>query len=223
MKEAAWDSCTDPEKMLAFLWAGGRASDRKLRLFAAACCRQVWPLLTHPPGRAAVQVAEQYADGRATTDRLRTARLAAGAAAAVARNACREAALTAAKTAAWEARVLAADTAWEAAGRPGRYDLRDTAWDDASRTQCAILRDLFGSPFHPLPPLLKWSSMLLDLAQAAYNERQLPEGTLDPARLAVLADALEEAGAGPEILEHLRGPGPHYRGCVDLDAVLGES
>jgi hypothetical protein len=37
---------------------------------------------------------------------------------------------------------------------------------------------------------------LLALAQAAYDERELPSGHLDQARLAVLADALEEAGCG---------------------------
>jgi hypothetical protein len=50
----------------------------------------------------------------------------------------------------------------------------------------------------------------------------MPSGHLDPARLAVLADALEESGcATPEILFHLRGPGPHVRGCFVLDALPG--
>jgi hypothetical protein len=41
-------------------------------------------------------------------------------------------------------------------------------------------------------------------------------------RLPILADALEEAGgAGADILSHLRGPGPHTRGCWALDLVLG--
>lgn len=48
------------------------------------------------------------------------------------------------------------------------------------------------------------------------------EGTLDPARLAVLSDALEEAGcAEAALLTHLRSPGPHVRGCWALDLVLG--
>lgn len=38
--------------------------------------------------------------------------------------------------------------------------------------------------------------------------------TLDPMRLAVLADAIEEAGCCDDgILGHLRGPGQHVRGC----------
>jgi hypothetical protein len=43
---------------------------------------------------------------------------------------------------------------------------------------------------------------------------------LDPDRLAVLADAMEEAGADAEMVEHLRGPGPHVRGCLVLDLLL---
>jgi hypothetical protein len=62
------------------------------------------------------------------------------------------------------------------------------------------------------------------LAEAAYAERTLPPGTLDPARLALLADALEDAGCTDgELLGHLRGPGPHVRGCWALDLVLGKS
>jgi len=59
------------------------------------------------------------------------------------------------------------------------------------------------------------------LARAAYEERQLPSGHLDAGCLAVLADALEEAGCREaELLAHLRGPGPHVRGCWAVDWVL---
>jgi hypothetical protein len=62
------------------------------------------------------------------------------------------------------------------------------------------------------------------LAQAAYEQRSLPEGLLEPARLAVLADALEEAGCGDqEVLQHLRGQKEHWRGCWVLDLLLAES
>jgi hypothetical protein len=62
------------------------------------------------------------------------------------------------------------------------------------------------------------------LAQAAYDERHMPEGTLDNVWLAVLADALEEAGCSDaEILNHLRRPGPHVRGCWVIDLCLGKS
>jgi hypothetical protein len=41
--------------------------------------------------------------------------------------------------------------------------------------------------------------------------------------LPVLADALEEAGCDDrEFLAHLRGGGPHCRGCFVVDALLGK-
>jgi hypothetical protein len=35
----------------------------------------------------------------------------------------------------------------------------------------------------------------------------------------VLADALEEAGADAALLDHLRGPAPHVRGCHVVDLL----
>jgi hypothetical protein len=62
------------------------------------------------------------------------------------------------------------------------------------------------------------------LAQAAYDDRHLPAGTLDNGRLAILADALEEAGCtDADVLGHLRGPGPHVRGCWAVDLLLGKA
>ncbi|HKB40626.1 MAG TPA: hypothetical protein VKD72_29640, partial [Gemmataceae bacterium] len=44
-----------------------------------------------------------------------------------------------------------------------------------------------------------------------------------PARLAVLADALEDAGCSDaDLLSHLRGSGPHVRGCWAVDLILGK-
>jgi hypothetical protein len=96
------------------------------------------------------------------------------------------------------------------------------------KEQVSLLREVVGDPFRPLAldrSLLTWEGGLIPrLAKAAYEDRLLPEGTLDLVRLGVLADALEEVGC-PEaaLLAHLRSPGPHVRGCVVVDAVLQRS
>jgi hypothetical protein len=85
-----------------------------------------------------------------------------------------------------------------------------------------LLRCLFGNPFRPVVLDPAWRTPdVVALARAAYDERLLPHGDLDPARLAVLADALEESGCtAAEVLAHLRGPGPHDRGCAAVDSCL---
>ena len=61
MTEAEWLACTDPEPMLAFL--RGKVRDRKLRLFAVACCQQLMPWNTNRRVQEALARAERYADG----------------------------------------------------------------------------------------------------------------------------------------------------------------
>jgi hypothetical protein len=49
----------------------------------------------------------------------------------------------------------------------------------------------------------------------------MPAGLLDPAHLASLADALEEAGSDQtDLLTHLRSRGPHVQGCWAVDLVF---
>ena len=88
--------------------------------------------------------------------------------------------------------------------------------------QCDLVRELIGNPFSPVPVTPEpgpgsWNGgVIRQLAQAIYDER-----TFD--RLPILADALEEAGcADAAILDHLRGPGPHVRGCWVVDLLLGK-
>jgi hypothetical protein len=207
---------------LSSLQQQGKLSKRKARLLACAAIRRIWHLLTDPRSRKAVKVTESHADGMASDGELMAARKAAFAAstpehAPTGKMQAREA-KQAANVASW---VTLADN-----------DLEVVFWaleQVPTAIRDALISDLFGNPFDPVavdPSLLTWHDGLIrHLAQAAYDERQLPSGHLDPHRLAVLADALEEAGCTDlEILGHLRQPGAvHVRGCwpVDLPPFQG--
>jgi len=88
--------------------------------------------------------------------------------------------------------------------------------------QSRLLRDLFGPQlFRPVRLNASWlawnDGTVLKLAQGIYDERAFD-------RLAILADALEEAGCNnKDILSHLRCAGPHIRGCWPVDLILGKS
>jgi hypothetical protein len=223
MKEGNWLAAKDPQPLLDFL--RGRASDRKLRLFAVACCREVWDLLD-AAGRAALEVAERYADGEAT-------RIQATEATAVALGAERTTG-KAAKAVYWATKNVIRDTlrnvceaaAEAAAGAavqkaPAAGRDRGVAWEQtyiaAAARQADLVRESFGNPFRPLavdPAWLAWGGGIVGrLAQGAYEARAFD-------RLPVLADALEEAGCtDTAILEHCRSGGRHVRGCWVVDAL----
>jgi hypothetical protein len=205
------------------------ASDRKLRLFEVACVRQVWHLLDDPRTRAAVEVAERYADGGAAADELTTAHDVAGDAASerAGLHSVEGDARAAAGFAVCFACGAGEDAKSVASTVVCAMPMNATATERARKEQAALLACIVG----PRPrseiglAWLTWNGgTVRDLARAAYQEPRLPEGTLDPARLAVLADALEDAGCSDaELLGHLRGPGPHVRGCWAVDLVLSKS
>jgi hypothetical protein len=100
--------------------------------------------------------------------------------------------------------------------------------EEEESTQSSLFRDVVGNPIWLptlTPVILAWNdAVVVRLAQIAYEDRHLPEGTLDSTRLLILADALEEASCtDADILGHLRGPGPHVRGCWVVDLCLGKS
>ncbi len=237
MTESDWLACTDATWMLNVLSGQElhqdghittkkvkglpvcRPTRRKSMLIHCACCRHVWTLLTDERSRKAVLVAEEFADGDTTEE-------------------------------AWEESQLHAREAWLQCSESECSRAAYLAWgywnvvEDshtllADRFVADILRDTIGNPFRPRPSRSRkaarlWQNQMVSwllwsdgavsqLARTAYEERALPSGELDTARLAVLADALEEAGCdNADLLGHLRSPGPHVRGCWAVDLLLGK-
>jgi hypothetical protein len=220
MTEAEWLACADPQPMLVSL--RGQASERKLRLIACACCRRLWHLLVGKQGRQAVEVAERFADGLAGQDEVSAASAGLAylahldrASSEIARGFFAHTAVSYLFAAAEGGAVGYAEavSSW-AAGADHSYAVAHAA-------QADLLRCIFGSPFRPLPRLnaawLAWESGTVPKLAAAIYEEQAFD------RLPILADALEEAGCdAAELLAHLRGPGPHARGCWALDTLLGK-
>jgi hypothetical protein len=243
MTETEWPTSADPQAMLSFL--RGKASDRKLRLFACACCRRIWHLLTHPASVADVEISERYADGLIDAEELKRRQWAnevessfngltddppwhAPAVPAwlvradrVAQGVAREA-IDPVKT----ARGAAEAAAWEAAAShiAGQdYSAWKARVEAVRAGECAfqseILRDLVGNPFRPASRDRSWRTpKVFALARHAYDRRAFD-------CLPRLADALEEAGCTEEeVLSHCRGPGQfHVKGCWAVDLVLGKS
>lgn len=286
MTEQEWLTSDDPRRMIELmqvgdLWKRRRETvgygnchpitDRQLRLFACACCRQVWPHLTYPGSRQAVEVAERYADGLATDEELTIAQ------------------------------DNVSELLTDPPGSPQRYTelmaravlmgplnaIRDVlTYGDKNHLnltsiQANLLRDIIGNPFRPvrLPtveviracpsddvmggvmgggplslveicPWLTWRDGTIPaLAEEAYQERvvrmcercggkgryaagwkhdvfgahplsvkscpdchgigTIATGELDPARLAIIGDALEEAGCDKQSVEDCSQCGGH--------------
>jgi hypothetical protein len=194
--EHTWLSCTVPRHLLRYL--KHRTTDRKLRLWACAATAhrhaQAEDIL------AVVALVERWADGDYPPELKSHAR-----------------------------DGICSESAWEAAyeGTLRALEKLPTSEQKARYTQfqLAAAHEIFGNPFRPVAFDPRWlTPAVISLARAAYDQRLRPTGHLDGARLAVLADALEEAGCSdPPILGHLRGPGPHVRGCWVLDRLLNKA
>lgn len=226
--EDDWLTWARPRPMLCFL--GEKASPRKLRLFAVACCRRIWEYLPDEVNRTAVLIAERFADGLANNEeRLDALRRI---------NATRpndDSDFVVIHTLEPDARdkgPAAANAnyadAFDAAKYASRHCLhavlpQPLSWDDNcdeieaphAVAQCELLQDIFGNPFRPVTSDPAWlTSTVVSLSQAIYQERAFD-------CMPILADALEDAGCTiAEILEHCRQPGVHVRGCWLVDLLL---
>jgi hypothetical protein len=209
MTESEWLASEDPKQMLSAVLGRTdrsvrgllrpRGLERRMRLLGCAAARFLLPMADPERDRslrAAIDVAEQLADGAATKKELRAVRAAPSGGD-------------------WTvAYARAADAA---------RGVTDTGHARRKPVIAGVVRCVFGNPFRPVKVDASITTpTVVSLAQAAYDERELPSAELDRLRLSVLADALEEAGAGEAIVDHLRSPGPHVRGCWVLDLLLGK-
>ncbi|VTR92139.1 Uncharacterized protein OS=uncultured bacterium PE=4 SV=1 [Gemmata massiliana] len=211
MTEAEWLACKDPATILEFL--DGKASDRKLRLFAVACCRyfffdphggdiQAEDFILDPTGWfvdgvfgerereiAEAQARDLHGYGFYAANK-------------------REALIAVASAAFSVLRVWwALEHFSESQGCYG---------DELHVKGCEYLRCVF-NPFRPVPVVSSWlTSTVLTLAEGIYQEHAFD-------RMPILADALQDAGCDSDgLLNHLRSDGPHVRGCWVVDTLLGK-
>ena len=250
MNETDWLAFEDePKPLLAHL--GSRASKRKRRLFACACLRRAWHLIADKRSRAAVLLAERFADGLATVGELVAAQPQAR---AIAEGLSPH--LDRPRHAAWGCWCVLDEQAGNAVnahfnsvqamqfheldealnrGLPDTFDERWAVFDrtakEEHRMQCNLIREIFGNPFRRLPPARgrrRWEEERATwLSSNGGAVRILAEAIYAHRRfsdLPILADALEDSGCTDvAILGHCRASNEHVRGCWVVDLVLGKS
>jgi hypothetical protein len=225
MDENEWLMSNDPQAMLRWLWQETLASDRKLRLFACACCRTESKMLVEE-GLDAIDVCENYACGLVDEVAVKAARIAAkpanlspANASFVAQNPEAQKALAAVATLCW-GRI----DSWRGATQVLEQilDIRPfTKRNQTPKELATILRDLLGPlPFRVVsiaPSCLAWNARTVaKLAESITTERAFEQ-------MPVLADALEDAGCSDAtILDYCRED-VYVRGCYVLDLCLGLS
>jgi hypothetical protein len=206
---------------------GRRVYDRKLRLFACACCRLCWQWLKDQRSRRAVELAERFADRRTKGHELASASRAADAVVAEFIQGLPASGTT---DRGLEIEINVADAVWRTSVRESiqgcilliaqrtRFtELHHGGESGNGAAQVQLLRDIFGRP-HPFAQARvnrEWlSASVVALASSIYEDRAFD-------RLPILADALEEAGcANADVLAHCRSPWPHVCGCWVVDLLL---
>jgi hypothetical protein len=215
MNEREWLAAI-PSLMMAHITEATPASYRKLRLLAVAWARFLESLPDYANAKHVSHLGDEVVEGRKTLDLLWDQRQ---------RGWGYDgdwsiANLVLAEDDGLDMRIRSAMLFSEDRGQMAGLDVSQRPVVARSLIVCVL-----GNPFRPATISSGWRTpVVLSLAQAAYDNPILPPGHLDPERLAVLADALEDAGcSNPELLNHLRGPGPHVRGCFALDLLLAKN
>jgi hypothetical protein len=225
MTEPDWFSASSPETMLKFLQDQGFVSERKLRLFAVACCRQVWHQLLVEDSQTAIEMSEKFADGRATLVELRAANMRAelrrpfigwSERAKHAGHAAIQCSSDSAGTV-HGGIVVASTTSWALRPNAPTSDYLSLLTSGRIK-QADLVRDIFPNPFRPINFDPSWRTETVQLLSRSMYESR------DFSPMSILADALMDVGCNElAVLEHCRSGGPHVRGCFVVDWCLDKS
>ena len=223
MTEAEWEQCLSRRLLLQFI--EDQASERKLRLWAIACCRQRWDLFSDKSHRKLIEAAEQYADGTGTSDDLKRlvrpfeyswtknwpSKEGVYVASAVVPLACSDA-FTSVK-----ALTVAESISNAVSVQMGDYITEFSESEREVFPQITAIHDIVGNPFYPEAVEQGWlTDTVVQLARVMYESR-------DFSAMPILADALQDAGCDNHIiLNHCQGRWPHVRGCWVVDLILGK-
>ncbi len=246
MDEAEWLACKSPRNLYIFFRRRVNSRLKPVRrrflLYACACCRQIWHLFGND-SKKAVELTEQYADGRIKASQQRLARPLSFAVAGqlnrgkpipglpMPRRAAhqgprgtliRAAYLHAAHAVSVlsEARVPSCALVVSSFARQAfrsaslaEEEAGEKAFVEHGRLQSSLFRDVIGNPFHPLQPR-SFPAHVIGLAQSCCAAFPTVSD-----EFLILADALEELGentAAAHCREKL-----HVKGCHLLDWILG--
>jgi hypothetical protein len=208
MMEEEWLTGNDPRSMLDRLRT--TASQRKLRLFAAASFSRLIQLLPERCQRDGISLLERMAEEAIPLN--------------VIRRVMTEVRRTIPRMDHLDDPALAALMLYRefASSRVAEHAIsavEGLSHERAARRdeQGLLVLDVFANPFRAIAFDPRWRTAdTVGLARAIYDDRAFD-------RLPLLADALMDAGCADEqVLGHCRGDGPHVRGCWVVDLVLGK-
>jgi hypothetical protein len=225
MTEAEWLVPPDPLRLVNHLWRWRPypVTARKTRLLVCASLRRIWHRLSEK-GRQILEVVERHADqlvpyAELEAANFRYAECHSREDYAVYYGASSSAGL---RTLLRTILSYAAESAEEASGgESGPQDRIETASCPESVAQSRLVREIFRNPFRLVainPAWMTWhGGLVVSMAQTMYDSRDFSD-------MAILADALEEAGcSNEEFLDHCRSRDEHVRGCWVLDAIMNKT
>jgi hypothetical protein len=243
MNEVDWLDCQDPHRLLQsilreptgfslFLSRFGLfsqyrinvPSERKIRLYACACCRCLPAIENDTDALRALAIGELFADGSASKEQLFAAQLAMLEASCADIEDTRdiERNLMAMEKAPQIRSNPAATLIFLSLGNP-HYGIEGTARLGMATdvAHLSALHCIFGNPFRQeqeleLYRLCKVEAFVYELAQRIYDQRRFMD-------LPQVANMLSNAGCeAHQLIDHLRSPMQHFHGCWALDMILGK-